>query len=206
MSGAPATDRNHAILNDIDFLFEIGTLRHVDRSWRQFGGLPFANVAEHSFRMTIIAMLIAMREGARVDRVVQMALVHDLHESRVGDANYVQKMYRTEEVNDAIREMAEDTSLAGHLRDLHNEMTIGDTLEAKIVKDADNLDCDFELRERADSGARIASALEPTRGAVAASLHTNTAREIHEALRNRCSHEWHLKARNRLNSGDWSKE
>jgi putative hydrolase of HD superfamily len=77
------------------------------------------------------------------------------------------------------------------------------TLESKIVKDADNLDCDFELREMRDAGARIAEALEPTREAVRAKLHTETARRIYEALQTRGSHEWHLKARNRLNSGDW---
>lgn len=206
MTGGHLQHRNDAIIGDIDFLYEVGTLRHIDRAWRQFGGLPFANVAEHSYRTTIIAMLIAVREGARVDRVVQMALIHDLPESRIGDANYVQKMYRVEEVAGAMREIAEGTTLGEYIEALHEEMKRGDTLEARIVKDADNLDCDFELREMRDAGAGIAAALQPTRDVVAETLHTETARAIFEGLRSRSSHDWHLKARNRMNSGDWSKE
>lgn len=194
------------ILDDIDLLYEAGTLRHIDRAWRQFGGLPFANVAEHSFRTALIAMLIAVREGAHVGRVVQMALIHDLHESRVGDANYVQKMYRSEDVDGAISEIVGSTSLSAHLRTLHGEMIDEETLEARIVKDADKLDCDFELQEMDDAGARIAMVLKPTREAVGTKLHTATARRIYAALQNRRSHEWHMKARNRLNAGDWSRE
>ena len=206
MKQPAALRKNDAILEDIDFLYELGTLRHTNRSWVQFGGLPFANVAEHTFRTAMIAMLIALREGAKVERVVQMALVHDLHESRVGDANYVQKMYRSDDVESAWLEMGCKTSGASHLRGLHEEMSAGKTLEAKIVKDADKLDCDFELREMRDAGARIAEALEPTRAVVGQTLHTETARQIYMSLKSRGSHEWHLNARNRLNSGDWLKD
>ena len=48
MSGASTSRVNDTILDDIDLIYEAGTLRHIDRAWRQFGGLPFANVAEHS--------------------------------------------------------------------------------------------------------------------------------------------------------------
>jgi len=44
---------------DVEFLFEVGTLRLIDRTWRQFGGANFANVAEHTFRVMWIAALIA---------------------------------------------------------------------------------------------------------------------------------------------------
>ncbi|KRQ07236.1 HD domain-containing protein [Bradyrhizobium manausense] len=206
MEQAASARANDAINDDVDFLYEVGTLRHINRSWLQFGGLPFANVAEHSFRMTYIAMLIAVREGARVDRVVQMALIHDLHESRVGDANYVQKMYRNDDVESAWLEMEGSTSISSHLSELRREMLAGATLEAKIVKDADKLDCDFELREMRDAGARIAEALDPTRRVVSQTLQTETARRMHAAVQSRSSHEWHLKARNRLNSGDWLKD
>jgi putative hydrolases of HD superfamily len=76
---------------DIDLLFEVGTMRHLARAWRQFGGAPFANVAEHSYRVLWIALLLARAEGADVGRVLKMALIHDLPETRTGDFNYVQR-------------------------------------------------------------------------------------------------------------------
>lgn len=204
MKDATACHSNDTDPGDIDFLYEIGTLRHVNRSWRQFGGLPFANVAEHSFRMTMVAMLIAVQEGAKVERVVQLALVHDVHESRTGDANYVQKMHRNDDVEGAWREIEGRSAASAHIRELRRELSAEDTFEAKIVKDADKLDCDLELREMRDMGAKIAEALEPTREAVSRTLYTETARRLYAGIQDRGSHEWHLKARNRFNAGDWA--
>ena len=65
---------------DIDLLFEVGSLRHVDRTWRQFGGVPYANVAEHTLRVAFVAWSLAALEGADPGRVVQMAMIHDLPE------------------------------------------------------------------------------------------------------------------------------
>jgi len=48
---------------DIEFLFEMGNIRLVQRTWRRFYTPEFANLAEHHFRMFWIAMIIAAREG-----------------------------------------------------------------------------------------------------------------------------------------------
>ena len=204
MTNSPLHVSHDKVIDDVDFLFEIGTLRHINRSWSQFGGLPFANVAEHSFRTMTIAMLIALREGAKVEKVVELALVHDIHETRTGDANYVQKMYRNDDVETAWREIEGRSVVASHIRGLRLELETGETLEAKIVKDADNLDCDLELREMRDRGSTIADALTSTREAVKGTLHTGTARHLFAAIQERGSHHWHLKARNRLTAGDWA--
>ena len=47
---------------DADFLFEIGTLRFIQRTWKQFINPDFANLAEHTLRMTWIAIVIAKNE------------------------------------------------------------------------------------------------------------------------------------------------
>ena len=36
---------------DLRFLYEIGTLRFVGRTWNQFLASGFANVTEHTFRV-----------------------------------------------------------------------------------------------------------------------------------------------------------
>src|SRR2546422_11260389 len=96
---------------NVAFLFEMGTLRHVARTWRQFGGLDFANVAEHSFRVAWIAMALAAEENADIGRVAQLALLHDLPESRTGDVNYVQRMHTVRNEDSALADTLEETSI-----------------------------------------------------------------------------------------------
>lgn len=48
--------------NDVNFLFEMGTIRYIDRMWWRFQSPNFANLAEHHFRVFWIAMVIAAQE------------------------------------------------------------------------------------------------------------------------------------------------
>jgi putative hydrolases of HD superfamily len=201
--GKNSEDSLHA---DIDFIFEVGTMRHIDRAWRQFGGLDFANVTEHTARVAMISMILAQREGADLSRAVLMALVHDLPELRTGDANYIQKQYRRDDECLAKCDIASPTSISEIVMNLFAEFEAGTSIEAQIVKDADNLDCDFELVERKDAGANIAEALSRTRMLVGSRLKTTAAKEIFTCLGGHNSHDWHLRARNRYNAGDWSSD
>lgn len=47
---------------DIDFLFEIGSLRSIARTWNEFLGKDVANVAEHTIRVAWIALTLAKYE------------------------------------------------------------------------------------------------------------------------------------------------
>lgn len=194
---------DQSLHEDIDFLFEFGTLRHIERAWKQFGGLDFANVTEHTARVALIAMILAKREGADIGRTLMLALCHDVPEIRTGDANYVQRQYRSDDDDLAKLDIAAKTSISELIRSLFSEYSEGASLEARIVKDADSLDCDFELIERKDSGANIATLLEQTREAVGSRLRTASGRAMIQALKEHSSHDWHLKTRNRLNAGDW---
>jgi putative hydrolase of HD superfamily len=189
---------------DVAFLYEVGSLRHVQRTWRQFGGVPYANVAEHTVRVAWIAMLIAVREGGDVARVAQLALLHDLPEVRTGDVNYLSRLYTERHETLAMADMSRDTSLEDHVAGLWRELADGATLEARITKDADALDCDLELMESDAVGTSLRRALEPTREQVAARLHTRTARLLFDQIYAADPHEWHLTARNRFTAGDWA--
>jgi putative hydrolases of HD superfamily len=190
---------------DVSFLFELGTLRHVQRTWTQFGGLNMANVSEHSFRVAWISFVVALNEGADIGRCVQMALLHDVPEARTGDVNYVQRMHTVRNESSALGDALAETSVAGYLTELWKEWEERLTLEARIVSDADNLDCDFELREQEDRGAQLPAKLAPTRAVVRERLQTESARHIFDDVMTSDPHEWHISSRNRLNSGDWAK-
>ncbi|MGI5269449.1 HD domain-containing protein [Nonomuraea sp. CA-218870] len=190
---------------DVEFLFEIGTMRHVVRTWHQFGGVDFANLAEHSLRVGWLAMIIAQREGGDVGKVLQMAVLHDLAETRTGDVNYLTRMYVERGENEAFADSARDTSLEKQLVSLWEEYEMQETLEAKIVKDADNLDCDLELAEKAAIGVTIAEKLKETRESVFSLLRTPSARELFRHIWAAEPHSWHLNGRNRMTMGDWKK-
>jgi putative hydrolase of HD superfamily len=80
--------------NIVNFLFEVGILKKIPRSGYQFLGTGGESIADHSFRVAIIAYLLAKREPeADAQKAVLMSLFHDLPEARTGDHNYVNKRY-----------------------------------------------------------------------------------------------------------------
>ena len=188
---------------DRDLFFELGSLRHVDRTWRHFGGFPFANVAEHSFRVAWLSWVIAVREGADPSRAVLMALVHDTPETRTGDVNYLSRMYTDRHEQLAFDDQFAGTSVHSDAAALWVEYGQRQTLEARIVKDADTLDCDFELREATSSGCNLEDRLSSTRQAAFAKLHTESARRMFMSLATSDPHSWHVNGRNRHTHGDW---
>lgn len=189
---------------DVQFLFEVGSLRHLRRTWTQFGGLNFANVSEHSFRVAWIAIVIALNEKADVGRCAQMALLHDVPESRTGDVNYVQRMHTIRNESSALEDALAGSSFYDHLIDIWDEWEQRKTLESRIVHDADNLDCDLELREEEDRGSQLPGKLAPTRAAVRSRISTESARQLFDEIAVSDPHEWHLVGRNRLTADDWA--
>lgn len=188
-------------MRDVELLHEVGSLRRVARTWAQFTGAPMANVAEHTLRVAWIAMLIARREGADPGRAAQLALVHDLAETRTGDVHYLSRMYVERREDDALRDAVAGTALEEDAGALWDEYHAQESLEARVVKDADNLDCDLELTETPDTA--LVTALAPTRARVRDKLHTDTARALFDAIYAQDPHAWHTGAPNRLTAGDW---
>src|SRR3990167_3866891 len=102
---------------DLELLFEIGSLRHVCRGWRQHLGTDCANDLEHTVRVAFLALALARQEGApNEELILKMALTHDIAETRVSDHSYIQKVYvENDEARDA-HDMFSGTILA----DLNN--------------------------------------------------------------------------------------
>lgn len=192
------------LAQDIKFIFEMGNIRLMPRMGSRFLSAFEADLADHHFRVFWIAMIIAAHEG-RVDtgKIAKLALVHDIAESRTGDVDYLARQYvdRNEEL--AIQDMLGGTALAGEFQALWEEYEKRESLEAKIVKDADNLDVDFELAERAAAGHTLPARWYAHRRERAERLYTATARQLFAELKDSNPHAWHMEGRNRLNGGDW---
>jgi putative hydrolase of HD superfamily len=137
----------------VNFLFEVGMLKKTPRTGYQFLGSGKENVAEHSFRTALIGYMLSLREsGADASKTLLMCLIHDLHEARTGDHNYVNKRYVQIEEEKAVRDMTRDLPLGDTIVALTQEFVAGHSVEAAISRDADQLDLILALKEQLDLG------------------------------------------------------
>lgn len=197
---------------DLELLYEVGALRYMPRQWQRFHMPGVANNAEHMFRVVWIALTLAKRvtEDVDTEKIVKMAIAHDIAESRTGDVDYLSRQYVDRHEAKALEDMFEDTSVGDDFVELLQEYETRTSLEAKIVKDADNLDVDMELREQSATGVKLAgedSWTNMRKHVGETKLYTDAAREMHKAIWLSNPHDWHMKSKgNRMNSGDWKEK
>lgn len=133
---------------DLEFLYEIGALRLIPRQWERFHLKSVQNLTEHHFRVAWLALLISAREGkGNTEKIMKMAIVHDVSESRTGDVDYIARQYVERNEDKAIVDIFAKTSFGDEFVKLWREYEQRKTIEAKIVKDADYLDIDLEDRK-----------------------------------------------------------
>src|SRR3990172_7673846 len=144
---------NRAMKNIANFLFEAGMLKRTPRSGFQFLGTGAESVAEHIFRTSYIGYALGnMEKGIKVDRLIKMCLFHDLPEARTGDLNYVNKKYVEANETKAIEDLARTVPFGNEIRELIREFTEGKTEEARLARDADQLEFILALKEYKDLG------------------------------------------------------
>lgn len=199
---------NASLSRDIEFIYEIGCMRHIQRAWKQFYGANFQNDTEHTFRVIWIALIIAQHEGvSNTEKIVKMGLVHDLSESRTGDVHYVSREYTKRNEKQAVKDVFDNTSIQDEFISLWNEYHERKTIESKIVKDADNLDVDFEIREQNVQGHEFERVWKKKREQVMSeALYTKTAKNMWNEIYSSDPHSWHMNAMNRFTKGDWKKD
>lgn len=180
---------------DIDFLFEIGSQRNVPRGWRQHIGFDVASNLEHTMRVVFLALLISrkMKQGDE-NLITKMALLHDLPETRTSDLSYIQKVYVEEHEEEAIADMFAGTLFEQDVAAL-KQYKARESIEAKIVKDADNLDIDLELAEFIEMGSQLAAKWVGFRRKVRdEKLYTDAAKELWDEIQKSDVAHWHLTA------------
>jgi putative hydrolase of HD superfamily len=139
------------------FLYEAGTLKHTKRTgWWMAGVKDPESVAEHSWRTSLIASIIAKLEGADPARAAFLAVWHDSQETRTGDVNHLGKKYTQGEADprditaDQVTGMPE--GLAQAVVELVAEYEAKETPEAVCARDADKLECMIQGIEYRDQG------------------------------------------------------
>jgi putative hydrolase of HD superfamily len=127
------------------FLWEAGTLKNARRTgWWMAGVRDPESVAEHAWRTSVIASVIATLEGADAARAAHLAVWHDSQETRTGDVNHLGKKYATAADSEAVTE--DQTAgmpevLRSAVRAVVAEYEAKETPEAICARDADKLEC-----------------------------------------------------------------
>ena len=161
-----ATEIAHAV----EFLTKSRALKRVARAgWLQ-RGLPPAtceSVADHSWRVALFALVLAPatteREAIDRDRAIRMALVHDLAECVVGDITPNDGVSDDEKrrlERAAMREFCDGLTRGGggmatvarDVESLWEEYELGESAEAKLVKDMDKLEMIMQASEYEGDG------------------------------------------------------
>jgi putative hydrolase of HD superfamily len=135
------------------FFFEAGMLKKMKRTGYPFLGSGGESVADHCFRAALMGYTLALtQDDVDAPKVALLLLHHDLAEARTGDLNYMQKRYNQTDEDKAIRHQTRDLppDLAENIKALVDEFNAVKTPEAKLAKDADQLDLIVELKEQQD--------------------------------------------------------
>ncbi len=131
---------NAKITKLVNFFFEVATLRRLTRSHRQLIQEVSDNISDHSFRVAIIGMTLANLEKCNENRVLKMALFHDLVEARTGDANFLNQQYLDIHENEAREAQMRGLPIESKVLAIIKEFEERKTKEAIVTKDADLLD------------------------------------------------------------------
>ena len=180
------------IRRDLVFLFEVGSFRNIRRMWCQYLGQEVQTNAEHTFRVALLAMILARHEGyENTGRIVKMALVHDLSEIRAGNIAWLHKKYIQQDEDRALHDTLAGTSVETELVGLFREYEACETIEAQIVKDADMLEADIEIAELVAHGnthaARIA---DMKRDRMPKKFHTESGRRMYTEIASTHPGDW----------------
>ncbi len=136
-----------------NLLFEARTLKEIPRSGFHFLGSGSESVAEHSFLATFIGYVLAqMHPGVDQLTTIQMCLIHDLVEARVGDLNHVHRKYLVADEAKAVRELTKGIPFGRAIEGLLEAFHTGETREAQLARDADHLALIVELKALCDVG------------------------------------------------------
>jgi len=136
-----------------NFFFELGMMKREKHQGFAIAGVhhDMGSLADHTCRAALIGAILAEMEGADVNKVAMMVLLHDIPETRIGDHHKVAARYLdTKKVERAIF-LEQIQFLPDPLQKkwlaLYDEKAKRSTKEGIIAKDADWLELAGSARE-----------------------------------------------------------
>lgn len=173
----------------VNLLHEIGMLSSIPRSGFAFLGSGEQSVAEHSFRVTLIAYVLARLVSQPVDlqKLVMMCLFHDFPEARLGDLNYFQKKYVIPKLDQALKDFTSGSFLGPEIVAWIQEYEEGTSFEALLAHDADQLELLLVLKRQDELGNARAN---EWRSNLLKRLQTDEGKKMADAIWQTSSDAW----------------
>ena len=150
----------------LDFIEEIAVLKNLPRTgWRFQGIKDGESVADHCYRVSLLSMILAdllNTHGVRLDveKVMRMALLHEVAEARIGDVPFPALEYIPEDVKErgediAVKSMLEGFGSVGEKYiEIWEEFEGNTSVEGQLVRAADKLELMIQAYEYEKIGYR----------------------------------------------------
>jgi len=141
--------------NLIEYIFELKSIKRT--GWVSKAKILRAeSVADHSYSLTALSMVISDFLGLDTEKVIKMCIIHDLAESIIGD-------YMPEEISIREKRIKEDQAmkmiissfpdkLAVFYSNIWKEYCLNQTKEARLVKQLDKVEMFLQANQYLKNG------------------------------------------------------
>ncbi len=141
-----------------DFFKIILDLKNIQRKgWIDKLGIQNPeSVADHSYSMTLMSLIVSELHGLNTNKIVKMSLLHDLAESNMGDftPGEISKTRKLELENNAMKKILAKlpNELINNYQDVWNEFLLGESEESVFVHEMDKLEMIFQAKQYMEEG------------------------------------------------------
>lgn len=140
----------------LDFFKIVGKSKRLPRTgWVREKVKDPESAAEHSFRVSVFSMILADKLKVHKDKLMKMALIHDLGEAITGDIVWIRwgvldlkarEKKETEEIKGVVS-LFSDIEGGKEYINIFEEMTLRSTKEAKVFWQIDKLEMALQALE-----------------------------------------------------------
>jgi putative hydrolase of HD superfamily len=141
-----------------DFFYLVSELKKVPRSgWKNKVGIEHPeSVADHSYGTAIMAMVFSDMHNLDTQRILKMALLHDLAESITGDfmPEEISKENKVSAENDAMKEILGKLpdDIAFKYQNIWEEYVQANTKESVLLHELDKLEMAIQAAKYSSEG------------------------------------------------------
>ncbi len=146
-----------------DFFFQIAGLKNLPRTgWKvKLNVENSESVAEHSYMMSVMAMVLSDIKELNTEKILKMSILHDWAESKIGDfmPDEISSEKKTELEEYAMSEILDDlpSKIKNDYYDIWNDYKDSSSKEAKFVHELDRLEMALQgkIYEKEDDPEKI---------------------------------------------------
>jgi putative hydrolase of HD superfamily len=114
------------------------------------------SVADHSYSTSVMSMILSDLEGINSEKIIRMALLHDLAESIIGDItpNVIKKDEKIMKENLAMKQILKNlpNKISKQYFEIWNEYQNNSSEESSLLHDIDKLEMAFQAKFYQEKG------------------------------------------------------